>query len=59
MNVHDLERFVALTAKVRKAQKLYFETRIGLDECRKLERALDRLILQYRERLAGQATLFE
>lgn len=36
--------FVQLVAKMRKAQKAYFRERNNLDECKQLEKAVDRAI---------------
>lgn len=53
-----LDSFVNLVAEMRKAQNIYFRTRGGLDDCKKIERAVDRYVTEYREKNQPQAKLF-
>jgi hypothetical protein len=42
-----LRQLVDLVTKLRAAQRAYFKTHGGLDECRKIERAVDRWLAQF------------
>jgi len=42
-----LEQLVALVTKLRAAQRAYFRTHGGLEECKKIERAVDRWLADY------------
>jgi hypothetical protein len=56
MNDTDrLRQLVDLVAKMRAAQICYFKTGGGIDDAKKLERALDRWLADYRRELAGDA----
>jgi len=49
----ELEQLANLAGKVRAAQTAYFKTHGGLDECKKLERAIDRWLADRAARVAG------
>jgi hypothetical protein len=59
MTPDEFNQFLNMVEKMRAAQNAYFRTRGGLDECRKIERAVDQRIKDLRERMAGQGKLFE
>ena len=42
-----LKQLTDVVKKMRAAQKIYFRTRGGIDDCKKLESAVDRLLEQY------------
>ena len=52
-----LEQLVALVTKLRAAQRAYFQTHGGLDECKKIERAVDRWLAD--NQLSDQRRLFD
>jgi hypothetical protein len=58
--IDEYGRFVDVVEKMRAAQVAYFKCRGGLDDCKKLERAVDRLVQEYHElnREAAQSRMF-
>jgi membrane glycosyltransferase len=54
----ELDAFVKVVAEMREAQNIYFRTRGGLDEARKIERAVDKYIADYVQRNGPQRQMF-
>ena len=50
----ELRQLANLVTKLRAAQVAYFKTHGGLDECKKLERAVDHWLADCAARLAGR-----
>lgn len=58
MTPDDFRRFVAMVAEMRKRQQDYFRLKCGLTECKAVERAVDRWIVEHRS-TGNQRSLFE
>lgn len=62
IETHDpteqLDKFKRLVTQMRQAQRNYFRTHGGLDECKKIERAVDKAIDDLNNKNSLQRKLF-
>lgn len=58
MDGEDYDRFISMVRQMRESQITYFKTRGGLDDCKKIERAVDGWLKEYADARSQQSKLF-
>ena len=54
----ELRKFAGMVEQMRAAQIAYFKTKGGLDDCKKIERAVDKWLKEWSSQPEPQAKLF-